>query len=150
MTQPAAEPTPPSDAKQPDPERIPPSLWQEYEGTQVFVQLRDGIQYMAVSYPSEPVIQAEVEGPDGSKQTVYALASAAAARGVKGEPVASPIMQGILRIKQDVYGGVMLGLEFPDPLEQTPPGGRPRSMVKAIFPPDFVGFMSTVEQSLIR
>jgi hypothetical protein len=150
MTQTAPDETQPSNDKpKQEPQSIPPSLWHELEGSQVFIQLREGIQYMAVSYPNEPVLKAEVAGPDGAKQTVFVLASAAAQRGIQGEPVVSPIMQGMLHIRQDPYG-TMLMLEFPDPVDQTPAGQRPRSMVKVLFPPDFVGFMSSVEQSLIR
>jgi hypothetical protein len=152
MTQAAPEPTQPAneEPKEAQLPPIPPSLWSEYEGSQVFIQLRDGIEYMAVSYPGEPVVQAEVPNETGERQRVFLLASKAAQLGVQGEPITARIMQGVLRIKQDVYG-VMLQLEFPDPVSPpTAPGERPRSMVRVIFPPDFVGFMSAIEQNLIR
>lgn len=128
---------------------VPPSLWHEMDGQVVFIQLREGIEYLGVTHPGEPVVHAEVEGPDGTRQRVFLPASEAAARGIQGEPLRAPIMQGKLRIKQDRFGTMLL-MEFADPLGQSGPGERPRSMVKAMFPPDYVGFMSAVEQNLIR
>ena len=51
---------------QPEPQRIPPSLWHKYAGKRVALQFKDHVPYLGVTYPGNFVLHPETKAPLGS------------------------------------------------------------------------------------
>ena len=157
---------------------IPQSLWRAMDGQPVMIQLREGLRCVTVTHPNEPVVQIaalkhDAEGKPVDVETTMPLPASQAAqmamqthqqqevglqngtlkpedkREIVTEPLTTPYLRGRLTVLED-KDGTMLMVEFRDPLDQTPGDERPRSTMKVILPPDYVGFMSSGQQNLIR
>lgn len=99
----------------------PDSVWDEYEGQYVVVQLVS--PYFAVTHPGQPA-QVRVEREDGSA-------------GVDFLPM--PLLVGVLSVKKDRRGDVRVMITTRDPDTEKAKAG---AAVRVDLPPDMIGPIS--------